>query len=243
MKNSIQYSFERYEKKYFLSPVRQERLLERMQGYIRADNYGKYMISNIYYDTEDWQVIRASVEKPVHYKEKLRVRSYGVPTEKDKVFVELKKKCAGIVYKRRITVDAYMAEPFLRGLEPGCYMGQIGREIAWFQAFHKTGPKVFIGYERQAFVGIDEPELRITFDTNMQWRDTDLDLCLGCYGKPILSDDSILMEIKMPDSCPLWLSRLLSELGIFPVSFSKYGTCYCEHILKGEMKKEGRICA
>lgn len=245
MSDKIQCSFERYEKKYFLTPAQQEDLLIRMKPYIKADDYGKYTICSIYYDTDDWQIIRESIEKP-DYKEKLRVRSYGVPKEDGKIFIELKKKCGGIVYKRRMTAAAHMAEPFLNGLIPPNHFGQIGREIAWFQNFHKTSPKVFIAYDRTAFAGTEDTELRITFDTNMRWRDTDLNLCHGDYGQPIISDDRILMEIKMPGVCPLWLSRLLSEEGIFPVSFSKYGTCYCENILRkntNKSKKEAFHCA
>lgn len=245
MKHTIQCSFERYEKKYFLSPVQQKYLLRQMQPYIKADEYGEYTICNIYYDTEDWELVRESNEKPV-YKEKLRVRSYGVPAEDEKIFVELKKKYNGVVYKRRITTEAYMVEPFLYGLEPEHCYGQIGQEITWFQTLHKATPKVFIAYDRTAFAGIDDPNLRITFDTNMRWRNTDLDLCLGDFGQPIISTDQILMEIKMPGVCPLWLSRLLSETGIFPTSFSKYGTCYREHILRNtfnQTKKEASRCA
>lgn len=236
MANKIQSSFERYEKKYFLTTSQQKYLLSKMQPYIKADDYGEYTICNIYYDTDDWRLIRESIEKPV-YKEKLRVRSYGIPEDDGKVFVELKKKYNGVVYKRRITAKANMVEPILYGLEPESLCGQIGQEITWFQKFHQTKPKVFIAYDRIAFAGTENPGLRITFDTNMRWRDRDLDLRLGDYGQPILSDNRILMEIKMPGACPLWLSRLLSETEIFPVSFSKYGTCYREHILKKENNK------
>ncbi|MGN0660930.1 MAG: polyphosphate polymerase domain-containing protein [Oscillospiraceae bacterium] len=236
MANAIQCSFERYEKKYFLTPHQQSFLLSQMKPYVKPDDYGEYTICNIYYDTDDWRLIRASVEKPV-YKEKLRVRSYGVPTDDSKIFVELKKKYDGIVYKRRITTEACLAEPFLYGLEPCRRYGQIGHEIAWFQKFYNTTPKVFIAYDRLAFAGIDDPDLRITFDTNMRWRDTDLDLRLGDCGQPIISDNRILMEVKMPGVCPLWLSGLLSEAGVFPTSFSKYGTCYLDHILKNQIEK------
>lgn len=105
MSGNVKYSFERCEKKYFLTPLQQEFLLCRMS----ADRYGKYKICNIYYDTDDWRLIRASIEKPV-YKEKLRVRSYGVPDEGGSVFVELKKKYDGVVYKRRITAEPKTAE-------------------------------------------------------------------------------------------------------------------------------------
>ena len=76
-------------------------------------------------------------------------------------------------------------KPFLSGELPGENFGQIGREIGYFQSFYQTVPKVFIGYDRLAFAGIDDPQLRITFDTNLRWRDTDVDLRLGDHGAPI----------------------------------------------------------
>ena len=104
---------------------------------------------------------------------------------------------------------------------------------------------MFIAYDRLAFAGKEEPELRITFDTNLRWRDTDLDLRCGDYGAPIDDADMVLMEIKIPGVCPLWLSRLLSEAEAYPTSFSKYGACYKNHILPALQKKykEGLHCA
>lgn len=245
MANSIQYSFERYEKKYFLTPSQQTVLIERINQHMKADKYGKYTICNIYYDTDDWKLIRASIEKPA-YKEKLRVRSYGIPKTDGKVFIELKKKFSGVVYKRRMDTSADLVKPFLSGIDQHDLSGQIANEIKWFQDFHHSKPKIFIGYDRIAFAGIDDPNLRITFDTNMRWRDNALDLRLGDHGTPIIGSDKILMEIKIPGTCPLWLSRLLSEIRAFPTSFSKYGTCYRDHILTKKLegnKKEGLLSA
>lgn len=72
-----------------------------------------------------------------------------------------------------------------------------------------------------AFSGIEQPELRITFDTNLRFRTDELDLRLGSHGAPLLMPDEVLMELKIPGVCPMWLSRLLSETGAFPTSFSK----------------------
>ena len=85
-----------------------------------------------------------------------------------------------------------------------------------------------------AFAGQEDPQLRLTFDTNLRWRDTQLDLCMGDWGAPILQGEDILMELKLPEACPLWLTHALTEVGAFPTSFSKYGICYKEHILKKE---------
>ena len=153
MSQSIQSCFERYEKKYFLTPAGQKALLQTIAPYIKMDFYGKYTICNLYYDTPDWRLIRASLEKPV-YKEKLRLRSYGVPAPDGKVFAELKKKYKGVVYKRRITVPAAEVQPLLAGQRPLADYGQIGREIAWFQQLYDAHPRVFIGYDRIAFAGV-----------------------------------------------------------------------------------------
>ena len=246
MANQIQCCFQRYEKKYWLTRAQQRVLLDAMQPNMEVDRYGEYTICNIYYDTPDYRLIRASLEKPV-YKEKLRVRSYGVPEENGKVFAELKKKYNGVVYKRRITTELTKVGPFLSGVLPAAAFGQIGQEIGYFQSFYHTEPKVFIGYDRLAFAGIEEPELRITFDTDLRWRDGELDLRCGDYGAPIVNDDRVLMEIKIPGTAPLWLSHLLSEIKAFPTSFSKYGACYCKHLIRGDcaddLKKEEIYCA
>ncbi len=196
-----------------------------MKPYMKKDVYGQYTICNIYYDTDDWRLIRASLEKP-KYKEKLRVRSYGTAKNDSKVFVEIKKKYDGIVYKRRITCGANEVFDYLNGNQNEADYGQIGREIEWFQQFYHTKPKVFIGYDRLAFAGIEDPELRITFDTNLRWRTDRLDLRYGDYGAPISGYGDVLMEIKIPDTAPLWLSHLLSKAKAYPTSFSKYGACY-----------------
>ena len=171
-----------------------------------------------------------------------------VREERDgKVFVELKKKFDGVVYKRRITTDIQNVEPFLSGELPSENFGQIGREIGYFQSFYHTVPKVFIGYDRLAFAGIDDPQLRITFDTNLRWRDTDVDLRLGDHGAPIaLPCGDVLMEVKIPGACPLWLSHLLSDAQAFPTSFSKYGACYRDELSAGVHTtnlKEDTFCA
>ena len=246
MSTQIQTNFKRYEKKFFLTREQYRLFLKKIDSFVKADAFPHYTICNLYYDTDNFALIRASIEKPV-YKEKLRVRSYGTPTESDKVFVELKKKYEGVVYKRRVPTPPAFVEPLLSGFRRGDENPQISKELAYFNRFYRLQPEVFIAYDRQAFQGIENKELRITFDTKLRYRLENLDLRNGDYGEPILNDeDKILMEIKIPGTCPLWLSRILSELKIHSFSFSKYGTCYKEHILKNNTKlfaKEMRYSA
>jgi VTC domain. len=89
-------SFKRYEKKFLISEDKYNELVARLLEYMDYDKYcqrgNTYSIYNIYYDTQNSDVIRHSISSP-YYKEKLRLRSYKVPTSKDdKVFLELKKK-------------------------------------------------------------------------------------------------------------------------------------------------------
>ncbi len=237
--SELQTCFKRCEKKYLLTREQYLAVRRGMAPHMKPDAYPRYTICNVYYDTGHWDLIRTSLEKPV-YKEKLRLRSYGVPGSRDPVFVELKKKFDGVVYKRRVTEPLRDAAGWLRGARPGDG-SQISREIDWFLKYYRPEPKVFIAYDREAWAAADGGELRITFDTALRARSNDVDLRSGDHGVPLLTEDLILMEVKIPGSAPLWLSRLLSENGVFQTSFSKYGTYYKRFVLGGrsaEVKKE-----
>ena len=242
---NIQRCFQRYEKKYLLNPEQYQKIRAGLAPYMEADEHGRYTICNLYYDTPDFQLIRASLDKPV-YKEKLRMRSYGVPADGDSVFVELKKKYKGVVYKRRTVLEAGEALDYLAGRCSPRAKDQICREIDWFLGLYHPVPQVFIAYDREALAGLEDRVLRVTFDIDLRWRDTALDLRSGDGGERITSRDQILMEIKIPGSAPVWLSRLLSENSVFPTSFSKYGVCYRENLMwpvKRHPGKAVRFCA
>lgn len=229
---SYQYVFKRYEIKYLISRKQKEQLLQSMQTYMQADAYGRSTIGNIYFDTSDFLLIRRSIEKPV-YKEKLRLRSYGVATPDSPTFVELKKKYQSIVYKRRIEMPEQQAMRYLAGKESVADT-QIAREINYtLTLYAPLQPIIFLSYEREAFYGRDDHAFRVTFDENILWRNTDLSLCKGIYGTPILQSDQVLMEIKTSTSIPLWMVTLLSENHMYKTSFSKYGNAY-QAILAGK---------
>ena len=242
MGQKIQQNFKRLEKKYLLTPAQYNALLSGLKPYTEMDTYGQYTICNIYYDTDNFDLIRHSIEKPV-YKEKLRLRSYGTPTDDQKVFVEIKKKFDHVVYKRRAVMPCAAAVNYLAGTGCPAKDDQICHEIDWFLKYYQPKPKVFIAYDRVALAGIEDSELRVTFDTNLRWRDYDLDLRLSDHGKPILPQGRILMEIKIPGTAPLWLSHLLSTLGVFPTSFSKYGTCYKQNLVQQAVPTAPRTAA
>ena len=223
-----QLTFERVEKKYLLTPAQLDALAPLLHRYMQIDQYGRHTICNVYYDTPDYRLIRTSLQKPV-YKEKLRLRSYGVPGPGDTVFVELKKKYRGVVYKRRTALELTAAERWLAGDGPAPE-GQIAREIEYFQSLYRTGPAVFLAYDRAAMFGRQDPDLRLTLDENIRWRTDALALSAGDRGSPLSVQGLYLMEVKLPGVMPLWLAHGLAQVGAAPVSFSKYGCCYREFL-------------
>jgi len=235
--------FQRYEKKYLLDERQLLSLLAKLKDQMQQDAFGVHTISNIYYDTENYDLIRTSLDKPV-YKEKLRIRGYGTIKESSKVFLEIKKKYKGIVYKRRIALPCWEAQEWmLKGRAPR-QKQQITAEIEWFLKIYALMPKVFLAYDRSAWFGNEDSELRVTFDQNIRFRDSALDLTKGSWGIPLLSPKQTLMEIKIPGAMPLWLARELSNLSVTPISFSKYGECYKNYLIQDTDKnKGGIICA
>ncbi|WP_099204488.1 polyphosphate polymerase domain-containing protein [Scatolibacter rhodanostii] len=237
--SQFQGTFKRYEKKYLLSEAKYWLLREQLKDRLKVDDYGQTTICNIYFDTPNFQLIRTSMEKPV-YKEKLRLRSYGTPTQGDTVFVEVKKKFKGVVYKRREKFELLQAEEYLYKRKPLLDKTQITGEIDWFLRFYRDlVPAMYISYERVAMYGLEDSEVRVTFDSNILWREEELWLESGAFGSPLLPEGSRLMEVKIPGAMPLWLSHILDELQIFPISFSKYGNGYQQMAEQERNKKLG----
>lgn len=231
--------FERLETKYMLTKRQYTALHDYLACKMEPDQYGTYTVASIYYDTDRFDLIRASIEKPV-YKEKLRLRSYGAYEKGNPVYLELKKKYKGVVYKRRVALSLEEAGRFLEhGLTPE--KNQILDEMKYFLTLYPVSEKAFICYNRTALA--DDDDLRVTFDSNIRFRQTELSLDKGNWGASIFEKDQVLMEIKTPTAIPLWLSHALSDLQIFPTTFSKYGFCYKQYLVNDVYAKAGAISA
>lgn len=219
-------NFKRTEIKYLLTSNQFDSLFSFLQGFAKVDSYGKTRINNIYFDTPDYKLIRTSLEKPI-YKEKLRLRTYGETTDDTNSFIEIKKKYDAVVYKRRVSGRYKDAFDYLVRAGKPLDDSQISREIAGFiDMYEDLRPAMRISYDRIAMAGIYDPDFRVTFDTKIEWDTESLDLRYKSIGIPILKEGEYMMEIKVKDSMSYELTEKLSELGIFPASFSKYGRGY-----------------
>ena len=109
--------FKRKEVKYVLDERQCSYIQEAIGrlGGMAPDAYGASRITSLYLDTEDRLLVRRSLDKPL-YKEKLRLRWYGNLDETSVVFIELKKKYKGVVYKRRVGCSLAAVQAYLSGM-------------------------------------------------------------------------------------------------------------------------------
>lgn len=230
------YTFERYEKKFLLTQSRLDNILPKLLSHgMEYDEYcqngGSYSIYNLYYDDETFSVIRNSIKRPnPTFKEKLRLRSYTIPSDDDKVFLELKRKVKGIVLKRRIRLPYKEALAFandrIRPEVDSYAKNLMCDELEYYFSHHDVSPKVYLSYERIALFDKNDRDFRITFDRNIVTRRYDLDLAKGSYGEKLLHDDEYIMEVKIVSAVPKWLCDILAEEKVYMSGFTKYGNEY-----------------
>ncbi|WP_405173457.1 polyphosphate polymerase domain-containing protein [Paenibacillus sp. FSL H8-0260] len=242
--------FNRYENKYLLDNEAYYKFYNQLLEYMELDDFNKqhefYSITNLYYDTEHNTLIRNSLAKP-KYKEKLRLRAYGVPNQDTKVYLEIKKKVFGLVNKRRTSLKLNEAYDFVAtGMEPEFkdYMNkQVIEEIKYFLTRFDLQPKVYLSYDRKALFCKNNRDLRITFDTNIRSRRYDLKMEHGVHGEPLLEPGQWLMEVKAENTIPVWLAKMLSEHQMYRTSFSKYGNEYKKMLKNSKTERESALYA
>lgn len=222
--------FKRKEVKYLLNETVYRTLIDELIPYLEADAYPVYTICNLYFDTDDFDSVRTSMKKP-EFKQKVRLRSYGIPTREHNVFLELKKKYRGIVYKRRICCTYADMLSYLKGGELP-FINQSTKEIDYAIKYLDLSPKVYLAYDRIAYHGKDDATLRITFDYNIRYR---METAFSHDGGKII-ESGYLLEIKTGMPYPRWLLDVLEKYKVFPCSYSKYSKVY-EDILKNKMEK------
>lgn len=219
--------FQRIEEKYFMDKETKDKFFHNISNYINKDKYYKSEILSIYFDNDNKDIVRRSLDKPL-YKDKIRLRSYGTPNLDSDVFLEIKNKYEGVTGKRRVILKLSEFYDYLYNNK--IKDNQIMKEIDYLFKYYDLKPNCFVSYDRLSYIGKEDLGLRITVDNNLKGRIDDLRLENGNYGDKYFEDDIYIMEIKTLDSMPLWLTNELSELNIFPISFSKYGEIYKKEV-------------
>ncbi|MBQ6439620.1 MAG: polyphosphate polymerase domain-containing protein [Mogibacterium sp.] len=249
--------FKRYEIKYMVTAEQKDRILKAMEPYMEMDRFGRSTVRNIYFDTDDFVLARHSIAKP-DFKEKLRVRCYSRADADSTVFVELKRKFDGVVYKRRVGLREADAMKWMAGSNDPAIKSsldaespQVTSEIEYFKGLYRgIKPVLYLSYDREAYrmrkdacTADGGTDFRVTFDSNIRCRESNLTLRSESYGTGMLEDGMFLMELKCPGAIPLWMTEVLSEEHIYKTSFSKYGTAYCRFMEETPEERAHMIAA
>ena len=217
-----QTTFHRFEEKYLLSPFSYQRLRQSLDTIMEEDACGCYTVNNLYFDTDNYDIIHTSALKPA-LREKLRLRWYSRTDTASDISREIKYKYRSRVYKRRSLLKPSGTDRLLEhNGTPG--RGHSAKEVdCTFKPYHPT-PKLLLAYDRETLKSSQETGLRITFDRNIRWRDHDFKMSSGSYGTPLMPEDTVFMEIKAYGDLPIWLTEILTAENIYPASFSKYAS-------------------
>lgn len=228
--------FKRYELKYLLTQAEYRALCQAILPYMAYDTYGdpegKYNIVSLYYEADDKIIYNETINK-LRFRQKLRLRVYDKVNLQDNSFIEIKQKFKNVVNKRRSILplnEAYrlLAEPYNeeRISTANASNLQILREALHFKDLYALNPATVVSYDRQAFSGIAEHEqdLRVTFDYNLMCRADDLAIENGPDGLHFVNQDLVILEVKVSNSVPFWLSRILSDFNFTRQGFSKFCT-------------------
>ena len=231
---------QRIEMKFILTKEQLVAFKDALTGHMEVDQYGKTSIASIYYDTPDYYLIRTSIDKPL-YKEKIRLRSYGLANDKHQVYLELKRKVDGFVYKRRMALNENTAISFINKDAVDMKDDQVSHELIYFRDhFQHLEPKIMVIYDRTSYAEVDG-NIRLTIDESPRYRTHDLNLHTNMEGDLLLPSGSAILEIKVQQELPLWLVKILSEYKIYKTSFSKVGTAYKMMTANMNQQQERRL--
>ena len=225
----LQTNFKRIETKYILDKGTLADLKRDLQDYLIDDDYARSTISNIYFDNDDYQMVQDSLARR-NGREKVRMRTYdSQPSEDSQVFLEIKKKDEEVGYKFRLVSKPPLVLNYIeKGVQDTIVDDdRVVKELNHLRdRYCDLKPKMYISYHRHSMKAKRGHKVRLTVDTNLLYRDEDLDLTLGRYGYPLLADDKVIMEIKVSGAYPTWLVHVLKKYGLEDQSFSKYGNAY-----------------
>jgi hypothetical protein len=222
------HAFNRFEIKYLVDaddiPALRQELVTRLE----PDREGGYGVWSLYYDTPQLRFYWEKIEG-IRFRRKLRVRHYGdryAITDSSRVFVEIKQRVNRVTQKRRVALPYGAARLLLDGRalvdhEPADrpfleeVLGLINR--------YDLRPIAITGYHREAFVGRDaEVGLRVTLDRRVRGRDRDFHLGATSENRLILPARRAVVELKVNERLPYWLTDLTARRNLSVVRLSKY---------------------
>ena len=230
-------NFCRYEFKFPVTYDTMNEMLKDFEPYVIMDSYGEngwYTISSIYFDNNMKQCYYETMNGDL-FRQKVRLRVYGEINDSSAIsFFELKMKIKGMVIKRRVSMKLCDALEFTKKCQENIDFNvedypstnpQILSELKHVIQTKHLAPANVVSYDRCAMIVKDDPDVRITFDTKIRTRATDIDLRSGSYGQNVIDENKVVLELKSSKNLPVWLIKIIEKYNYRNLMFSKY----CEH--------------
>jgi SPX domain protein involved in polyphosphate accumulation len=225
-------NFNRFELKYLITLQQAEKMKAALAAYLLPDehgnNGGRYALASLYYDSPDLCCYREK-QDGLRFRRKLRIRKYGsggVLTDEDRVFVEIKQRVDRVTQKRRVSLTYANAVRLCNDRQLPRYGDEdkaIVEEAYTFLWQYNLQPANIVRYDRQAFIGTKyDIGLRVTFDTNLTFQAHPLHLHEQRSSLPMLPAQWVVMEIKVNDRMPRWLTDMIAVHDLQMQRISKY---------------------
>jgi len=228
--------FDRFELKYLVPIKAAEQFKRALRAYLVPDDHGNshgnYNLSSLYYDGPGFCFYWEKVDG-IRFRRKLRIRTYESSeplTAGRPVFVEIKQRLNRVTQKRRVLLpyrealrlcdERRMPEVTLSD-HPDQDAAILDEMLAMLW-YYDLRPASIVRYTRQALVGTDyDIGLRVTFDTDLSYRVEHLAL-EEKTGLAMLPPDWTVVEIKVNERIPYWLTDLVAVHNLNLVRVSKY---------------------
>lgn len=232
--------FNRFEIKFLLHYEQADEVRRTIMPYVTPDPHngarGFYPVFSVYYDSPEYACFWERMEGE-KFRRKLRVRKYGDDSGDDS-YLEIKQRIDQTLQKRRTRGTA---KEIMRELSGEVTCGaleddSVMQEATYLVTRHIMTPQVAVGYNREAYFGLCEPGLRITFDRHLQYGKYD-----DSMGFPVRLRHCFIphylqvLEIKFNDRVPTWICACLNSLNLQSRRVSKYCYAVNKAVYSGEL--------
>jgi SPX domain protein involved in polyphosphate accumulation len=230
--NHIVRKFDRFELKYLVPHKTAVAFKQSLGAYLvpddHGDSHGRYYLSSLYYDSPDLRFYHEKIDG-INIRRKLRIRHYesSAPlTEHTTVFVEIKQRVNRVTQKRRVVLPYGDALQLCNERLTPDYAPQdtaVIDEITCMLWQYNLRPRSIVRYSREALVSADyDVGLRVTFDNDLSYQVNHLELDEESNSFPLFPSGWTIVEIKVNERIPYWLSELIALHNLNLVRVSKY---------------------
>jgi VTC domain len=224
-------TFNRYELKYVVKVDKLANIRRSLEGRLEPDRFatnGKYVLTSLYYDSPDLVCFWAKVDGESR-RRKVRIRVYESREPlnlESPVYVEIKQRVNRTTQKRRLKATYGEALQLCSGVRldrDDVRDQRVADEV--FDLAHRFDlrPTAITSYQREAWEGgwMDRG-VRVTFDTDLRSRTSQLDLSSRTAGTTLMPPGLAIVEIKVNERVPGWLVRTVAMHDMRVETISKY---------------------